>query len=117
MRAAGLVAPAIGLGLALGVLSTMGLDLGPYGIVMMFAACLFLGLCTRELPSLPLSLVVAPVLVLLMTATLFAVKLIRMPQAPLTGDGVEMVLLICGGTGVLGAIVAKLVLPRVRVLA
>ena len=114
MRAARPVAVATGLGLALGVLFTSGFDLREYGVVVLLVACFFLGSRMATLPSVALGLIAAPILVLLMLGLLFAVKIIRMPQAPLTGDGFETFLLVYAVVGMLGALIGRIARPRIR---
>lgn len=116
MRAVRPVAASIGLGLALGSLFTSGLDLREYGIVVVLVACLFLGSRMASVASVFLGLIAAPILVLLMLGSLFAVKLLRLPEAPLTGDGFEIFLVIYAAAGMLGSIFGRIATARVRAI-
>ena len=108
MRAASGLAVAVGLGLALGLVltSSAGIGGGQYWIIVVIWACLFVGWLAAQLTPVG-SLVTGPALVLVMTAVLFAVKLVRLPDAPLTGDGVELLVAIYAAFGALGALIGR----------
>jgi hypothetical protein len=56
--------------------------------------------------------VIAPVLVVIMLTLLFAVKFVRLPSAPLVGDGFEILGAIYLVPGALGALLGRV--PRLR---
>lgn len=110
MRAASALVVAVGLGVALGALFTgpwlgaSGLG-GLFGILVLVAAGLFVGWLMAQLYSGPLSLVAAPTLILILVGVLFGVKLVRLPSAPLVGDGFEILVAIYAAVGTLGAVI------------
>jgi hypothetical protein len=101
---------AVVFGLALGLLLTgtgpgaSGIVGGQYWILVIVAASVYMGWQVAQLSAAPLSLVAAPVLGALMVALLLGVKFVRMPSAPLVGDGFEVLVLIYAAAALLGAL-------------
>jgi hypothetical protein len=116
MRAASALAVAVGLGLALGLLLTAGYGSSGFGellaILVIVAACVYIGWFVSQPASAALSVFVAPILVVIMLTLLLAVKFVRLPSAPLVGDGFEIVGVIYALPGALGALLGRV--PRLR---
>jgi len=106
MRAAGVITVVLGLGVALGLVLTCpaGIFGGLYWFFVIAAAGACVGWLLAQLYSAPFSLVAAPVLVVFMIAVMLGVKVVRMPLAPLVGDGFEIGLAISAAAGALGAL-------------
>jgi hypothetical protein len=122
MRAASALVVAVGLGVALSVILTIsGLRAsvvpGVLSFAALIAACVYLGWLVAQLSSAPVGLAAAPVAVVGMIAVLLGVKLIRMPLAPLVGDGFEIFVLIYAGAGAFGALLGQAPLLRSRAAA
>ena len=111
MRAATALGVAVGLGLALGLLLTAGNGSSRFGellaILLIVAASIYIGWLVSQLASAALSVLVAPVLVVIMLTLLFAVKFVRLPSAPLVGDGFEILGAIYVLPGALGALLGR----------
>lgn len=111
MRAATALGVAVGLGLALGLL--LGAGYGPSGfgeplaILVIVAASVYIGWLVSQLASAGLSILAAPILVVIMLTFLFALKFLRLPSAPLVGDGFEMLCAIYVLPGALGALIGQ----------
>jgi hypothetical protein len=109
MRAAGVIVVAAGLGVALSlILTSAGLRVsgavgGLYGIAVLITACVYVGWLVSQLSAAPASLVAAPLLALFMIAALFGAKFLRLPSAPLVGDGFQIFVAIYAAAGALGA--------------
>lgn len=118
MRAATAPAVAVGLGLALGLLPK-GAGSGSSGfgdqlaILVIIAAGVYIGWLAAQLAPATLSVVVATILVVIMLTVLFAVKFVRLPSAPLVGDGFEILGAIYVASGALGALLGRV--PWLRV--
>jgi hypothetical protein len=101
-------------GLVLGLLLTgtgpaaTGVVVGQYWILVIIAASVYLGWQVAQLSSKIVSLVAAPVLVVFMIAVLLGMKFVRVPGAPLVGDGFEIVVAVYAAAGALGAFVGRL---------
>lgn len=104
---------AVVFGLVLGLALTgtgpgaSGIVGGQYWAVVLIAASVYLGWQVAQFSDALVSLVAAPVLVVLMIAVLMGVKFVRVPWAPLVGDGFEIVVAIYAGAGVLGAAIGR----------
>lgn len=114
---------AVVFGLALGLLLTgtgpgaSGIIGGQYWAVVLIAASVYLGWQVAQFSNALVSLVAAPVLVVLMIAVLLGVKFVRVPWAPLVGDGFEIVVAIYAAAGMLGALVGRAPSLRARTAA
>jgi hypothetical protein len=118
VRLATAPAVAVGLGLALGLLLTSaGSGSSGFGdqlaILVIIAAGVYIGWLVAQLASAALSVVVAPILVVIMLTVLFGVKFVRLPSAPLTGDGLELLGVMYVLPGALAALLGRL--PWLRV--
>ena len=112
MRAATALGVAVGLGLALGLLLTgAGYASSGFGdklaILLIVATCVYIGWLVAQLASAAVSILVAPLLVVIMLTLLFAVKFVRLPSAPLVGDGFEILGAIYLLPGALGALLGR----------
>lgn len=112
MRAASAVVVAVGLGVALGViLTSSGLRAsvvpGVVGFAALIAACVYIGWLVAQFTSAAVGFAAAPVVVVGMIGVLLGVKLIRLPFAPLVGDGFEIFVLIYAGAGAFGAVLGQ----------
>jgi len=118
MRAASVLVVAVGLGLALGLLLT-GASSGSsrlgdqLAILVIIAASMYIGWLVAQLASVPVSIVLGPLLVVIMLTVLFAVKFVRLPSAPLVGNGVETLGVIYVLPGALAALLGRV--PWLRV--
>jgi hypothetical protein len=114
---------ALVLGLALGGLLTgtgpgaSGIVGGEYWILVIIAASVYLGWHVAQLISAPISLIAAPVLVVVMIGVILGVKYARVPWAPLMGDGFPIVVAIDAAAGVLGALAGRTPWLRARTAA
>ena len=118
MRAASALVVAVGLGLALGlVLGGAGSGASRLGdqlaILAIIAASVYIGWLVAQLASAAVSIVFGPILVVIMLTVLFAVKFVRLPSAPLVGDGFEILGVIYVLPGALAALLGRL--PWLRV--
>lgn len=94
MRAASALVVAVGLGLAL-------------------AASVYIGWLVAQFASAAVSIIFGPILIVIMLTVLFAVKFVRLPSAPLVGDGFEILGVIYVLPGAFGALLGRV--PRLRV--
>jgi hypothetical protein len=114
---------AVVFGLVLGLLLTgpgpgaSGIIGGQYWAIVLIAASVYLGWQVAQFSNSLVSLVAAPVLVVLMIAVLFAVKFVRVPWAPLVGDAFEIVVAIYAAAGLLGAAIGRAPSLRARTAA
>lgn len=112
MRAASALVVAVGLGGALGVVvtsagvRTSGVP-GLYGFAVLVAACVYVGWFVAQFVSAPVSVVASPSAVLVMIAVLLGVKVLRLPSAPLVGDGFEIFVVMYAGAGAVGALLGR----------
>ena len=113
-------AMALVLGLALGLLLTgtgpgaSGIVGGQYWILVIVAASVYLGWFVAQLSSATVGVLAAPILVLIMLAVLFGVKFVRVPWAPLVGDGFGILLAIYAASGTSGALLGRISRLRAR---
>jgi hypothetical protein len=104
-----LLAVALGLGLALGIVLTgtgpgaSGFIRGEYWILVLVAASVTLGWFAPQLRFSRAAPLVAPVAVVLMLSAVVGVKYLRLPAAPLVGDGFPVAAAIYVACGVVGA--------------
>lgn len=114
---------AVVFGLVLGLLLTgigpgaSGIVGGQYWGVMLIAASVYLGWQVTQFGNALVSVVAAPVVVVLMIAVLLGVKFVRVPWAPLVGDGFEVVVAVYAGAGLLGAGIGRAPSLRARTAA
>jgi hypothetical protein len=112
LRAATALGVAVGLGLALGLLPTGGgygssVFGGQLAILVIVVACVYIGWLVSQLAPAALSFFVAPILAVIMLTLLFAVKFVRLPSAPLVGDGFEILGAIYVVPAALGALLGR----------
>jgi hypothetical protein len=74
----------------------------------------YLGWQVAQLSDSFISVVVAPALVVVMIAVLLGVKFVRLPWAPLAGDGFGILVAIYAAAGALGAFVGQAPSLRAR---
>jgi hypothetical protein len=114
------VAMALALGLWLGLLLTgtgpgaSGLVGGEYWILVITYASVYLGWQLAQLDTTPLSLVAAPLFVVLMIAVMLGVKFIHLPWAALVSDSFPILILIAAAAGALGALIGRAPSLRAR---
>ena len=112
-QVATLGAVALGLGLALGLVLTgtgpgaSGIVGGEYWILVLVAASMTLGWLAARLGSRGAALLLSPLAVAVMIAVVLGVKYMRLPAAPLVGDGFQILFAIYAGCGVLGALLGR----------
>jgi len=108
-----LIAVTLGLGLALGVVLTgtgpgaSGLIGGGYWILFLVAASVTLGWFGAQLGFGRVALLMAPLAVVLMLGVVLGVKYLRLPAAPLVGDGFRVLVAIYAACGLLGAALGR----------
>src|SRR5688572_18515205 len=107
------LAVALAVGLWLGLLLTgtgpgaSGIVGGQYWILVMTFASVYLGWQLAQLDTTPLSVVVAPLLVVLMISVMLGVKFIHVPWVPLFSDSFPILIAIDAATGALGALIGR----------
>jgi hypothetical protein len=111
--AAKVLAVALGLGFALGIVLTgtgpgaSGFIRGEYWILVIVAASVTLGWFAAQLGFGGAAVLVSAIGVVLMLAVVLGVKYLRLPEAPLVGDGFPVLMAIYAACGTLGALLGQ----------
>jgi len=90
------------------------LPLGDLVLVGWLLALVVIGWATAQLIDIPWRFLVAPAAVFVVVAVALAAKQVRYPEAPLVGDGFEVLIWIYAAFGLLGAGLGSLSAMRRR---